>query len=182
MTMLPPAAEAAPSLSAAAQAVEASRPLAIVLCWAGFSGYTAACWRALARRRGVSLSILTTPAAHFHPSILDGLRCHVMTPDDTRRPGFAAAWVAERKPDVVFVSGWNKPPLRGLAYDRRLAGVPFALGLDNPWTGSWRQRLAPIVLRRYLGRFTCMIVPGERAWNFARRLGQDRQRALRDRL
>jgi glycosyltransferase involved in cell wall biosynthesis len=102
-----------------------------------------------------------------------------MTADEAHRPGFAAAWVADRKPDVVFVSGWNEPSHRALASDRRLTDVPFALGLDNPWTGSLRQQLAPFALRRYLKRFACIIVPGERGWNFARRLGGDRVKIVK---
>jgi glycosyltransferase involved in cell wall biosynthesis len=177
--MNPAAAESPTGLPLALEPAKNTRPLSIVLCWAGISGYMAACWRALAQRPGFSLAILSTPSTKFHPSILEGLGCHVMTADEAHTPGFAAAWVADRKPDVVFVSGWNEPSLQALAYDRRLTDVPFALGLDNPWTGSLRQHLAPFALRRYLKRFACIIVPGERAWNFARRLGGDRVKIVK---
>ncbi len=31
----------------------------LVICWAGISGYLAACWRAMAARRGITLKVIT---------------------------------------------------------------------------------------------------------------------------
>jgi glycosyltransferase involved in cell wall biosynthesis len=58
-----------------------------------------------------------------------------------------------------------------LAYDPALAKARFAMGMDTPWRGGWRQRMARFKLGGYLSRMHRVIVAGERAWQYARKLG-----------
>jgi glycosyltransferase involved in cell wall biosynthesis len=43
--------------------------------------------------------------------------------------------------------------------------------MDTPLQRSWRRRLARVRLRPYLARMSRVVVPGERAWQYARYLG-----------
>jgi glycosyltransferase involved in cell wall biosynthesis len=146
------------------------RPISIVLCWPGVSGYMASCWKALAARPEVRLSVISTTCHNFAPQLVEGLDCTIMDADPTRSGHDVAAWVRQRDPDVVSIGGWSTPQFSSLVGDRSLRHVPFVLAMDNPWLGHLRQRLAPLVLSRYMRRFSCVVVPGERGWQFGRLL------------
>ena len=51
----------------------------VVICWTEIAGYTAACWRALAGRAGVELSVIAWPShfarsgTQFDRSLMEGL-------------------------------------------------------------------------------------------------------------
>lgn len=158
----------------------------VVLCWAGFSGYLAACWRALHRRADVDLSVITysarsgvEAAAPFAPNILRGLPCHLLTAQQLTDPSAVPDLVAAEHPDVLVISGWYVPAYVRLAYDRRLSNVRLVLAMDTPLRGTWRQYLARVRLRRYLAKMHRIIVPGERAWQYARFLGVEEGRIRR---
>lgn len=147
-----------------------SQPLSLVLCWPGISGYMAACWRALSARPDVRLSILSTPCHGFTPALVAGLDCHIMSEAESANAAFVATWVRDRRPDVVSIGGWSTPAFKALARDAALQDVPFLLAMDNPWLGTFKQRVAPFALRAFLRRFAAVVVPGERGWQFGRRL------------
>jgi glycosyltransferase involved in cell wall biosynthesis len=148
----------------------AEQPLSFVICWPGISGYMAACWRALAARPNVKLSIISTPERKFAREIVSDLDCHLMSEAESASAEFVSEWVRSRKPHVVSIGGWNTSAFKSLASDGRLRHVPFVLGMDNPWRGTLKQWLAPIALGRYLRRFSAVVVPGERGWQFGRYL------------
>ena len=152
----------------------AGEPLSLVICWPGISGYMAACWRALSARTDVRVSIISTPCRSFSRAVVSGLDCHIMAETEAANSAFVASWVRERRPDVVAIGGWNIPGFRALARDRALQGVPFVLCMDNPWRGTLKQWLAPFVLWPYLRRFSAVMVPGERGWQFGRHLAPRR--------
>jgi len=53
------------------------------------------------------------------------------------------------------------------------------MGLDTPWRATLKQHLGRLALRRYVRRFEQVFVPGERAWQYARRLGATESRIRR---
>jgi glycosyltransferase involved in cell wall biosynthesis len=144
----------------------------IVLCWQGISGYLAACWKALAATPGVQLSILSAPSfRNFDVSLIAGLDAHVMTEEQNCDPGFIKKWVQQRNPDVIVISGWTQPIWNQLPFLPEFASKPFVLAFDTPYRGTLRQQLAPLKLRTLRRRMNAALVPGERAWQYARRLG-----------
>lgn len=149
---------------------EVTQPLSLVLCWPGISGYMAACWHALAARSEVRLSIISTPCHGFRPELVSGLDCHIMSDAESASADFVAAWVRDRRPDVVSIGGWSTPAFKALARNPDLRDVPFLLAMDNPWLGTLKQRLSPVALWAFMRRFSQVIVPGERGWQFGRRL------------
>lgn len=77
-------------------------------------------------------------------------------------------------PDVVFVSGWmDKAYLQVARYFKKRNKVVVSF-LDNPWTGTTRQRigqvLSPWMLKR---RFSHLWVSGQDQYVFGRKMGYD---------
>jgi glycosyltransferase involved in cell wall biosynthesis len=79
--------------------------------------------------------------------------------------------VAQRAPDVVLICGWFYAPYRALIDHPALQSAKFILGMDTPWTGSWRQRLTRPRFGRFIRRMDKVIVAGGSSAKFARRLG-----------
>jgi len=148
----------------------------IVICWTHFSGYMAACWRALAQRPGVELSVLAmsldaTWQADFDPSLLNGIDCRLLNRSERADRELVRDLVLDKGPDVVVLPGWFYPAYRALAFDPALASKRRVMTMDTAWDGSARQWLARVKIGRFLKRIDAVIVAGERAWQFARHLG-----------
>lgn len=151
--------------------------LRIAFCWTGLTGYMPSCWRALAKLPDVEQRIYietrrASTAQHaFREDGLDGLRVRVRERDDCAGVGAWLDELVEFRPDLVEVTGWVGRLQRAVVRSPRLSSTPKILGLDLSYRGTWRQRLAPYVLRSYLRRFCAVCVPGERAAAYARHLG-----------
>lgn len=147
----------------------------VVICWSDLTGYMAACWRALAARPGIDLHVLLyapRPDAHqaFNESLLAGLSHHLLSSTERTNPDFIRTAVAARKPDVIVVPGWLDPSYTRLPSFPEFANTRFVMGIDNPWKGNLRQRLARLKVGRYIDRMDAVVPAGERAWQFARHL------------
>lgn len=85
----------------------------------------------------------------------------------------------EFSPDLVYISGWSSRSNLKLCRYFKHKGVPVVLGLDNQWTGSFRQWigkiLSPWIIRR---SSTHVWVPGIYQYEFARHLGFKRREIL----
>jgi glycosyltransferase involved in cell wall biosynthesis len=146
----------------------------VVFCWTGISGYLSASWRALAQRSEIDLHVVTfggLAATDFDQELMGDLSCRLL--DETERENTALIHdeVARQSPDVVVIAGWFHRPYRQLAYAHRLQDTRFVMGMDTPWRGTWKQRLAPWLLWRYMRQMDHVVVTGERCWQYARRLG-----------
>jgi glycosyltransferase involved in cell wall biosynthesis len=147
----------------------------VVICWTDLTGYMASCWRALAARPGIDLHVLLyAPRAEanqsFGESLLAGLNYRLLTPQERAAPRAVAAIVAAHQPDVIVVPGWFDPSYRSLVAMPEFHRARFVMTMDNPWKHTWRQRLARLRVGRYVDRMAAVLVAGERAWQFARRL------------
>jgi glycosyltransferase involved in cell wall biosynthesis len=133
-----------------------------------------ACWRALAATPGVDLFVIAfRPAAiaAFDPGVMHGVPCRLLDPTQRLDPHLIAREVRSRDPDVLLISGWHHPPYVALARDPQFGRARRVMTMDTPWRGDLRQRLAPWRLRAHLARFDAVFVPGERSFQYARRLG-----------
>jgi glycosyltransferase involved in cell wall biosynthesis len=75
------------------------------------------------------------------------------------------------QPDAIFCAGWGFAPYRAVCRKFRKK-IPIALGFDNWWTGSTKQRISLALARLYFKKlFDTAFVPGTHQYAFARRLG-----------
>jgi glycosyltransferase involved in cell wall biosynthesis len=145
----------------------------LVLCWADISGYMAACWRELARVPGVELHVIAhvPPSGTFDPALVEELNIRLLTPKERDGADLVASLIRERKPEILYLTGWFNAAYRTVASSAEFAPIPKGMGLDTPWRATLKQQLGRIALRRYVARFDKLWVPGERAWQYARMLG-----------
>lgn len=153
----------------------------VTFCWSDVSGYMLSCWSALQEYPDVSLTILASSTGQpWGEKIRESVEfVRYLSEEDLRRTSFVRRLVVESSPDVVVVGGWWCRSYRQLALRGVSDGVKLVLAMDNPWVGSLRQVAACVVLRRYLRHFSCVVVPGERAWQYALRLGVREERLRR---
>jgi glycosyltransferase involved in cell wall biosynthesis len=154
------------------------RPLRVVFCWSEVPGYITACWQALARRPGIEVHVL-------HPQrlleniknpfelepLMAGLSHEMFAGDRPNLERWLIDAVVARRPDVVVHCGWIFWPYTALASAPELAGVTMVLGMDSPWRGTLRQRVARLRLSRFINRMSLVVTSGDRAAEYARRLG-----------
>ena len=142
----------------------------VVICWSGMQGYVAACLRALNQVATVDMHV-------FHLNFNDlPLQEELLAGISNERLATSApnAGIADKvvalNPDVILLCGWFYPQYRQLAFDRRLRRAKFVLGMDTPWTGSWRQHVNKIRLKPFMRRMEKIIVAGTKSADFAKRL------------
>lgn len=155
----------------------------ILFCWTDISGYMAACWRTLAARSGVDLTVLANDASDataFDPSIMRGLQWIRRKPHDGADALMIQRHASRVAADVVVIAGWLCPAYRRLvSSDAMGESIRLLLAMDTPWRGTLRQHVARLALRGYCSRFDAAWVPGDRGWQYARRLGFPDDRILR---
>jgi glycosyltransferase involved in cell wall biosynthesis len=155
----------------------------VVICWMGVSGYLGACWRALAGRGDVELTVVSRhrtegTTAFDVEEITRGLNCRVLGEPAVEQAELVS-FVGQARPQVMIVSGWAVPAFRRLVYDPRFADVKKAMAIDTQWHGTLRQRAGAYVMRGYLNRMDRVLVPGERSFQFAKAMGVPESRILR---
>ncbi len=142
----------------------------VVICWSGMQGYVAACLRALGQIPKVDLHVfhLNFRDLPFQEELLTGISNEQLIAS-AANAGLADK-VAAIDPDVVLLCGWFYPQYRQLAFEPRLRRARFVLGMDTPWTGSWRQRVNQLRLGPFMRRMEKIVVAGPKSADFARRL------------
>lgn len=148
--------------------------LKVVFCWTDISGYMATCWRALQQVANIDLHVLAFQArtqTAFSDSLMVGISSYLLDLEERKDADFIRQQVLAQKPDVVVICGWLNKPYRRLAFDPAFQEVRFVMGMDTPWKGTLRQRVAPLALKSFLSRMTRVVVTGERSWQYAMNLG-----------
>jgi glycosyltransferase involved in cell wall biosynthesis len=71
----------------------------------------------------------------------------------------------------IYTSTWNDQEYKTVCKSYK-ASIPVVLGMDNPWLGTWKQKVHSLIsgltVRKY---FNYIWVPGEPQVKYARRLG-----------
>lgn len=151
----------------------------VVFCWTDISGYMAACWRTLQKHPDISLHVIAFQAkteTAFSDNLMQGIPSYLLDLDERDNLALILQKVLAEKPDIIVSPGWLHKPYRQLAFDPALKDTKFIMGMDTPWQGTWRQRLAPLLLRSYIKRMAHVVVTGERSWQYAKHLGVDEAR------
>lgn len=149
----------------------------VVICWTSYSGYMAACWRELAAIGGVRVHVLCLTGENvegytaFDRVMPDGVSHSLLTEREYSDPAAIRAVVEAERPDVVVLPGWSQPAYTRLVEAPGLRGAAFIMAMDTPYRGDLRQQVARVWLARLFRRIDRVVVAGERARAYARRLG-----------
>lgn len=153
---------------------EIAMTLKVVFCWSDISGYMATCWRALHQLAQIEVFVIAFQArteTAFADQIMQGIPCKLLDVKERDDESFVKQLLLAQKPDAVVLCGWFHKPYRQLAANPEMRDVVFIMGMDTPWWGTWKQQLAPYLLRSFLKRINRVVVTGERSWQYAWRLG-----------
>src|SRR5205823_10706252 len=99
-----------------------------VICWAGISGYIAACWRALAVRGDVDLLVIAfgedgSETAFSTAELVRGINCRLLNSSERHDADLIARLVAAHQPQVLSAPGWFHPPYKSLVGRPELSGA-----------------------------------------------------------
>lgn len=136
----------------------------------------ASCWRALLASEDIEFKVLTfntgkTNAAPFDSEVMNGIPHELLTFEQRNDPDHINQHVRAFKPDIIVLPGWFHKPYRQLASNPEFAHCKFVMCMDNPWLGTMKQHLGRLVDKKFRKRMDAVMVPGERAFQFAKRLG-----------
>jgi glycosyltransferase involved in cell wall biosynthesis len=110
------------------------------------------------------------PASEAPYELAAGNRITLQYKEDLSKEAIMST-VDELQPDLVYVAGWADSTYKAIAKKYRNK-IPVIVGMDNPWTGSLKQRVATLIAPFFLKPFFSKIwVPGNKQYEFARRLG-----------
>ena len=136
-----------------------------------------ACWRVLAADPRFDIHVLH-PELHLieNPFRKDGEILRGVSNElfDAAAPDIddlLLKMVTARRPDIVVTCGWLYWPYARLAQSARLRDARIIVGMDSPWRGTLRQRLARMRLGALVRRLDAVVTAGERSRQYARRLG-----------
>ena len=155
----------------------------VAICWSNISGYSAACWRELSCRSGLTLKVWAfEPAAKGSEApfeaekTLAGFETTLLDQSTIQNSNSLVSELKAFSPDVLLVPGWICPAYVGAVLHHDFSNCKKIMGIDLPWDGRVRQRIGTVVKRRYVQQFDTVWVAGERAYQYARRLiGDDRR-------
>lgn len=149
-----------------------SRPIRLLISCHSISGYQAAMWRAMAALPELDVHVVAgTSNPNFKPGVIEGLNV-TLVPEAALQDRRAMLDLARRiKPEVILLGGWFLKGVAALAHEPECERVRFVLGSDRPYLGTLRQHLGRFVHRRLFRRVDRVLVPGERGFQLALRLG-----------
>lgn len=153
----------------------------VVFCWTGVSGYLAACWRELGKRRHIDSTLLCQKSLNpLGFAIAEGIpNLRYLTQAEIADDQLIHKLVVSLKPDIIVLPGWTTACYTKLPFYRDLAQCRFMLAMDTPWNGTFRQRLARLKIGSLIDRMDAVAVPGERSFQFARNLGVPEEKIMR---
>lgn len=160
------------------------KKIKIVFCWPQISGYVTDCWREIAKNPKFAVEIIAFQPDKFTHSreglfserLLENLNCTLLNEQERNNSDFIERLVKEKQAEVIVIAGWMHPPFNRLVSLPSFRGNKFIMTMDTPWWGNLRQYAALILLRKYARKFHLVVTNGERAWQYAWRLGIPQQK------
>lgn len=144
----------------------------MVVAHAGYSGYTIACWKELAKFTELNLSIVSPASEYpYSPELLQQLPLTILEKNKINNQQLVAEYVVEKKPDIVVIPGWAYKSFSRLIQHPKLKKTKFIMALDTAWEASLRQLVARFKLKNLIKRIDAVVVAGERGRVFARYIG-----------
>jgi glycosyltransferase involved in cell wall biosynthesis len=110
-------------------------------------------------------------ATAFDPEIMEGIEWVRRPQGFLDRVRLVRGLIESRKPSAVVLGGWaDRAYLVALA-GKAARDPAIVLCMDTPWLGTGRQQIGRLAVRFALPRIDAVVVSGERAAQYAMRLG-----------
>lgn len=143
----------------------------VLFLYSELAAYFTRCVEELARQEGLQIRIIrwaVNEEAPFEFALSNNIE--VIKKDQLETIGIRRS-IEAFQPDLIYLAGWLDRD-----YWRAIRGykkyIPVVMGLDNPWEGTIKQRLAsllaPVLFRQKITYVWCA---GPRQVEYARRLG-----------
>lgn len=144
----------------------------ILFLYTELAGYFIACVKTLAKKENVKLKIIRWPVKAEAPFKFDfGDKIEVHNKQNYTQKELEELCF-EFTPDLVYITGWMDNDYRKIAKKFRKNHIPVVMGLDNPWEGSIKQKMATWVAWYYIHPYYSHVwVAGVSQYELARRLG-----------
>lgn len=147
----------------------------IAFCWTSVSGYMASGWQAMHRSPNINLKVFSHAQANHYQfeneALMRGLDWTTIDPNSADGFNQLKSGLDAFSPDIIIFSGWTTKACRKLPFLKLASKPKLYMVIDTQWTGTLRQRLAPLALRRITKNIAGIIVPGKRGIAYAQRLG-----------
>lgn len=84
------------------------------------------------------------------------------------------------QPDMIYIAGWGDKEYNQIA-GKWMESIPVIIGMDNPWKGTLKQRIATLIAPVYLKKkATHLWVTGYPQYEYARKIGFPANRIIFD--
>jgi glycosyltransferase involved in cell wall biosynthesis len=145
----------------------------VLILWASLADYTIACFKELASKGGVTITLVYQPSKNIAPfEGLDLSFCEVAHEDKAGKWNKISSKLLPQKVDIIIMASWNFKHYMALAKMFKSKGIPVISAFDNQWSGGIRQQAARLIAPWFLKPvITNFLVPGDRQAQFARKLG-----------
>ncbi len=155
-----------------------NRKKRVLFLYTELAGYFISSIRRLAAHEDVEIHIFRYPINEEAPFIFDmpsKTTCYERTDLTTAQ---VRAKVKEINPDFIYSSGWVDKGYLSICKDY-FGKIPVVLAFDNQWSGTLKQYLATFVSPAFiLNRFSYVWVPGSYQYEYARKLGFEKEQIL----
>ncbi|MEO0896477.1 MAG: glycosyltransferase family 4 protein [Bacteroidota bacterium] len=147
----------------------------ICILYSELAGYILTCIETLLKKEGVKILLVKWPVNEEAPFKFEFDNRMTIIEKNSLSTIELANKIEAFEPELMLVSGWMDKDYVKIARDWKKRGIPVVSGLDNQWIGSTRQKIAsmlsPLLVK---ANFTHMWATGLRQYEYARRLGFDR--------
>lgn len=146
----------------------------ILFCWTDLSGYMSACWREMAKSQQLDVFVIAFGSSQetaFGHQLMEGIPHQLLDTNERLDLELIEKIIQRENPDTIAIAGWFHPPYRRLPFRAAQQNRQFILCMDTPYWHTWRQKLAPILLKPFIRKMDKVVVSGERSWQYALQLG-----------
>lgn len=152
----------------------------ILFLMSEMSGYFYKCISVLQDRYHAEVHVICSPASISAPFDFPSGSVQLHYKNSFSQKEFLLT-VMEFKPHLCFIAGWMDRDYMRMVRRLKKAGTVVVCGMDNPWNGSIRQYIATMLAKvLFYSLYDFMWVPGRRQYLYARKLGFEHARILKD--
>lgn len=155
---------------------KSKKTIRVAFVWPDISGYMAAVWRDLSKFEDTELFVLAFQAktdSSFSDEIMKDINSYLLNLEERENFQFIKNIILEFNPDIILIGGWFHKHYRRLAFQKEFFKVKFIMGMDTPWKNTFKQKIAPYLLYKYLNKMSKIVVSGERSWQYGLYLTKD---------